>query len=107
MGPNRARSKPPDHCGTPVWMLVSCQFRFSRIRPSMQNLALILPACLLLASLTSVRPPADSVGQELNLMPLPSHIERGAGTLPIDGSFSVALTGHSEERLQRAVQRFE
>jgi hexosaminidase len=42
----------------------------------------------------------------LNMMPLPASVQRGAGTLRIDSSFSVMLTGHTETRLDRAVQRF-
>src|ERR1700682_1148286 len=42
----------------------------------------------------------------LNLMPLPANLQTGSGTLRIDSSFSVALTGHTEPRLDRAVQRF-
>jgi hexosaminidase len=42
---------------------------------------------------------------QLNLMPLPANVQPGAGSLRIDGSFSVALTGHTEARLNRAVQR--
>jgi hexosaminidase len=42
----------------------------------------------------------------LNLMPLPASVQTGRGSLRIDSSFSVALSGHSEARLDRAVQRF-
>src|ERR1700737_4278647 len=42
----------------------------------------------------------------LNLMPLPANLQIGSGGLRIDSSFSVALTGHPEGRLDRAVQRF-
>jgi hexosaminidase len=42
----------------------------------------------------------------LNLMPLPASFQTGSGDLRIDSSFSVALTGHTEARLDRAVQRF-
>jgi hexosaminidase len=41
-----------------------------------------------------------------NLMPLPANLQVGSGSLRIDSSFSVALTGHTEGRLDRAVQRF-
>jgi len=43
---------------------------------------------------------------ELNLMPMPANLQTGSGDLRIDSSFSVALTGHTEPRLDRAVQRF-
>jgi hexosaminidase len=51
---------------------------------------------------------AVSVAQPvpLNLMPLPSDYKLETGALPLDQSFSVALTGYKEDRLVRAVQRF-
>jgi hexosaminidase len=50
---------------------------------------------------------ADAQEQpRLNLMPLPASVQSGSGSLRIDSSFSVALTGHTEARLDRAVQRF-
>src|SRR5579864_431624 len=42
----------------------------------------------------------------LNLMPLPASVQSGSGNLRIDSSFSVALTGYTEARLDRSVQRF-
>jgi hexosaminidase len=42
----------------------------------------------------------------LNLMPVPASVQPGAGSLRIDSSFSVALTGHAEPRLDRGVERF-
>jgi hexosaminidase len=42
----------------------------------------------------------------LNLMPYPSSVQMGTGSLKIDSSFTVALTGYSEPRLDRAAQRF-
>ena len=42
----------------------------------------------------------------LNLMPYPSSVQLGAGSLKIDSSFTVALTGYSEPRLERAAERF-
>ena len=41
-----------------------------------------------------------------NLMPWPANLQTGSGRLRIDSSFSVALAGHTEARLDRAVQRF-
>src|SRR6266446_4483561 len=52
---------------------------------------------------------AGSRAQEhaaLNLMPWPANLQTGSGSLRIDSSFSVALTGHTEARLDRAAQRF-
>jgi hexosaminidase len=39
-------------------------------------------------------------------MPLPAGAQSGAGSLGVDSSFSVALTGHVEPRLERAGERF-
>jgi hexosaminidase len=39
-------------------------------------------------------------------MPWPSSVQAGNGDLRIDASFSVALSGHTEPRLDHAVQRF-
>jgi hexosaminidase len=52
---------------------------------------------------------ATSAAQQpvpLNLMPLPSDYTVGNGAMPFDQSFSIALTGYKENRLDRAVQRF-
>src|SRR6266849_2521339 len=52
---------------------------------------------------------AGSRAQEqpaLHLMPWPANLQPGSGGLRIDSSFSVALAGHTEGRLDRAVQRF-
>jgi hexosaminidase len=42
----------------------------------------------------------------LNLMPFPASVQPGTGNLRVDSSFSVALAGHAEPRLDRAVERF-
>jgi hypothetical protein len=42
----------------------------------------------------------------LNLMPMPSNYQLTSDQMTIDQSFSVALTGHQEARLDSAVQRF-
>lgn len=39
-------------------------------------------------------------------MPLPASAQPGTGNLRVDSSFSVALTGYTEPRLQRGVERF-
>jgi hexosaminidase len=41
-----------------------------------------------------------------NLIPVPASAQAGTGSLRVDSSFSVALTGHVEPRLERGVQRF-
>ncbi len=42
----------------------------------------------------------------LNLMPFPSSIQPGSGSLKIDSSFTVGLAGYTEPRLERATERF-
>ena len=56
--------------------------------------------------LCSVRAGAQQEQPQLNLMPVPANVQLWSGSLRIDSSFSVALTGHTEARLDRAVQRF-
>ena len=52
--------------------------------------------------------PAMTTAQQsnLNLMPLPANSQPGTGSLPVDSSFSVAFTGYTEPRLERASERF-
>ncbi len=52
--------------------------------------------------------PKIAIAQQptLNLMPMPASVQAGTGSLRIDSSFSVALTGHTEPRLNRGVERF-
>jgi hexosaminidase len=74
----------------------------------MQILRGILPFCFVLSAFAAQQqaPMATPSEQELNLMPMPSHVGRGEGSLIIDGSFSIAFSGHTEDRLDRAAQRF-
>jgi hexosaminidase len=68
----------------------------------MQALSVMTLAVLLCAARTNAQ------GQsQLNLMPAPAHVQLGNGSLRIDSSFAVALTGHTEARLDHAVQRFQ
>jgi hexosaminidase len=67
----------------------------------MQGIGLIaLALALYSADVRAQQPP------QLNLMPVPASVQPGSGSLRIDPAFSVALTGHTEARLDRAVQRF-
>jgi hexosaminidase len=52
--------------------------------------------------------PAMTAAQQpaLNLMPVPANVQAGSGSLRVDSSFSVALSGYGEARLDRAVERF-
>jgi len=43
---------------------------------------------------------------ELNLMPMPAHVQRGAGQFVLDGNFDVQLAGYTEPRLVNARDRF-
>ena len=43
----------------------------------------------------------------LNLLPMPASVQIQAGRLDLDGSFTIALTGCSDSRLERAVQRLQ
>src|SRR5579862_7012293 len=43
---------------------------------------------------------------QLNLMPVPASVQQGSGSLKVDRTFSVALTGSTEPRLEQAVARF-
>ncbi|HSP63962.1 MAG TPA: beta-N-acetylhexosaminidase family protein, partial [Pyrinomonadaceae bacterium] len=44
---------------------------------------------------------------QLNLMPMPASVQQGTGQLPINQSFSIAVTGARDASLDGAVQRFE
>src|SRR6266550_4204924 len=65
------------------------------------RILLIVSAVLVLASLAVAQPQHG-----LNLMPMPSSVQAGGGQLPIDRSFSVAITGSRDATLERGVQRF-
>jgi hexosaminidase len=62
---------------------------------------LIVSAALVLASLAVAQ-----AQHGLNLMPMPSFVQPGVGQLPVDRSFSVAITGFRDATLERGVQRF-
>src|ERR1700682_1426459 len=62
---------------------------------------LIANAALILASLALAQPP-----HRLDLVPMPSLIQLGVGQLPVDRSFSVAITGMRDARMERGVVRF-
>ena len=65
------------------------------------RIRLIASAALLFAS------PAIAQSQNaLNLMPMPTTVQLGAGRLPVDQSFSVAITGFRDATLERGIQRF-
>jgi hexosaminidase len=65
------------------------------------RLLLIANASLILASLALAQPP-----HRLDLMPMPSLVQPGVGQLPVDRSFSLAITGLRDATLERGVHRF-
>ena len=65
------------------------------------RIVMILNAFFLLASTT-----AAQRQQELSLMPVPSTVQLGTGQLPIDQSFSAAVSGVQDTTLERGVERF-
>ncbi len=66
-------------------------------------LRIVLAAVVLCAMLMSQ---SEAQDHSINLMPLPAKLQLGSGQLLIDQSFSVAITGHKEARLERAVELF-
>lgn len=71
-------------------------------KPSLfMRILLIANAALLFASLAVAQPQHG-----LSLMPMPSFVQAGVGQLPVDRSFSVAITGFRDATLERGVLRF-
>ena len=66
----------------------------------LQGLGLLVLCILLNPVMTIAQEPA------LNLLPLPATAQSGTGSLGVDSSFSLAFTGHTEPRLERAGDRF-
>ena len=61
---------------------------------------------LMLATI-SLAPPATGQSQPpLNLIPQPANVKPGSGALPVGANFTIAFTGHTESRLDRAADRF-
>src|ERR1700689_5101550 len=69
--------------------------------PSRRGLGLLVLGVLMMLPLARAQEQ-----RPLNLMPAPSSVQIGAGRLLVDSSFSVAFTGYTEPRLDRAVERF-
>ena len=46
------------------------------------------------------------IPSELNIMPLPAHVQATGGVLKIDEGFTLSFSGYREARLDRAAQRF-
>jgi hexosaminidase len=69
--------------------------------PSKRGLGLLVLGVLMMCPLAQAQEQ-----RPLNLMPVPSSVQIGTGRLRVDSSFSVRLTGYTEPRLERAVERF-
>jgi hexosaminidase len=69
-------------------------------RARLQSLGILFLGILLCPIMTRAQQPV------LNLMPFPASVQPGTGSLRVDSSFSVALAGHAEPRLDRGVERF-
>lgn len=69
--------------------------------PSMRGFGLLVLGVLMVSPFVRAQEQ-----RPLNLMPVPSSVQIGAGRLLVDSSFSVGLTGYTEPRLDRAVERF-
>jgi len=72
-----------------------------RLGPVIMGCAAVISGMTILPSTASAQDQTP-----LNLMPYPSSVQTGLGSLKIDSSFRVALTGYSEPRLERAAERF-
>ena len=66
-------------------------------------LRIILPAIVLCAMFISQ---SEAQIKSISLMPLPKAVQAASGQLLIDPSFSVTVTGHTEPRLENAVELF-
>ncbi len=66
----------------------------------MLSLALLVLCGMIVPAMTFAQQPT------LSLMPLPAKAQAGNGSLRVDSSFAVTLTGYREPRLDRAVERF-
>jgi hexosaminidase len=71
--------------------------RFDTMRP----LLIVSGVFFLLASFA-----AAQTQRQLNVMPMPSMVQFGTGELPIDRSFSIAVTGFQDVALEHGVERF-
>ncbi len=68
----------------------------------------LLVALLLLSGLALGTEQAPRLNPaSLDLMPLPASIQMGPGRLSLNGSFTVGITGCSDARLERAVERLQ
>src|SRR5881396_838407 len=66
----------------------------------MRTIFVVLMLCSVLMPMAAQQQPT------LNLMPIPANLRMGTGRLVIDPSFSIGISGNSDPRMQRAVERF-
>ena len=69
-------------------------------KPWLQGLGILVLCVLVLPAMTAAQQPAPT------LLPVPAKVQTGTGSLRVGAAFSVALTGYSEPRLERSVERF-
>jgi hexosaminidase len=69
-------------------------------KSGLQGLGILALGVFLRPTMAAAQQPA------LNLIPVPASVQAGSGSLRVDASFTVAMTGYSEPRLDRAVERF-
>ena len=66
---------------------------------------LLVPIFALISSAATARAP-QVAPPSINVMPLPATLTFGAGRLMVVQTFSVAIAGYNEPRMERAAQRF-
>jgi hexosaminidase len=64
------------------------------------------PPALIVLLLMFLVPASRGQSPRPALLPQPASLQPGSGSLPVEASFTVALTGHREPRLDRAAERF-
>src|SRR3981189_3238134 len=69
-------------------------------KPRLQGFGILVLCVLLGPAMIAAQQPA------LSLIPAPANVQVGSSSLRVDSSFTIALAGHSEPRLDRAVERF-
>jgi hexosaminidase len=69
-------------------------------KSGLQSLGILVLGVCLFPTMTAAQQPV------LNLIPVPAAAQTGSSSLRVDVSFTVAQTGYSEPRLDRAVDRF-
>jgi hexosaminidase len=69
-------------------------------KPWLPGFGMIFVCVLMFPTMTAAQQPAPA------LLPVPAKVQTGSGSLRVEATFSVALTGHTEPRLERSVERF-